>query len=46
VNGKIVQVNGNDMSWRVYSTGHRNPWRIHWDNTYNRLIEIETGWYR
>jgi hypothetical protein len=45
LNGKVGTVDPDTLAWRVYSTGHRNPWRISWDATTMQLLESESGWF-
>jgi glucose/arabinose dehydrogenase len=43
LNGKVVRVDPATLQWAVFTSGHRNPWRLSWYN--GQLLEGETGWY-
>jgi glucose/arabinose dehydrogenase len=47
ISGKIIKVNPNDLTWEIFTGGHRNPFRLTVVNTPNgnQLWESETGWY-
>lgn len=43
--GKILKVNPDTLAVNIFSSGHRNAWRLFWDAPNNRLLESETGWF-
>ncbi len=43
VNGKIIKINLNDKSYKIFSMGHRNPQGLYLDKKNNLILETEHG---
>ncbi len=43
VNGKIIEINLNDQSFKIVTLGHRNPQGLYYDKKRKSLIETEHG---
>ena len=43
VNGKIIKINLNDKSYKLFSMGHRNPQGLFFDKKNNFILETEHG---
>lgn len=43
VNGKIIKINLNDKSYKLFSMGHRNPQGLFFDRKKNFILETEHG---
>ena len=43
INGKILKININDLSYNIVSMGHRNPQGLYFDNQNKFILETEHG---
>jgi len=43
LNGKILKINTNDLSYEIISMGHRNPQGLYFDRENNFILEAEHG---